>query len=256
MWRCCFSRLIHCGKNSVVYARGDRVVKMVQDTQFGRGELAAMLALMLHPHPHIAPLLGFDARGGSLCFSLPRAACDMFDMSARRGRLSEKDAAVLLGQMCSALVHLHRVGYAHRDVKLENWVIARSGEVMLIDFGFAQPLQEPYEAMCGSEHYIAPELWRASGGTPARIDLSLADLWSLGICLYALLFRHFPFSKAAEEDEHFSRFAQTGLLEPSAQLKPETRSALSSLLSLDASARSAVACHAFVRSARGRVQSM
>ena len=45
-----------------------------------------------------------------------------------------------------ALRRVHQSGFAHGDVRLENFVVSASGGTMLLDFGFAEPLSGDAEA--------------------------------------------------------------------------------------------------------------
>ena len=59
----------------------------------------------------------------------------------------------------------------------------------LADFGFARWVSSDLtETSCGSPHYAAPEIIR---GQP--YDGKIADIWSLGVILYALLAGYLPF---------------------------------------------------------------
>eukprot|EP00439_Symbiodinium_sp_Y106_P005648 s6015_g1.t1 len=66
---------------------------------------------------------------------------DLFSEMLRRRRqpFSERDAREALTQVTMAVVHCHRRGVAHRDIKLENLMVAgrRPLVVKLIDFGQA-----------------------------------------------------------------------------------------------------------------------
>ena len=116
--------------------------------------------------------------------------------------------------MVHALLRVHQTGLCHRDVKLENFLLDQAtGTVKLTDFGFAcfSPLpfdpfsQDPnhhkarlssrasesvplLSSFCGSVHYLAPEIARREPyrGQPA-------DIWSLGVCLYAMATSRLPF---------------------------------------------------------------
>ena len=67
------------------------------------------------------------------------AAADAF-VAQHGGALSEGDAKVACRRVARALARLHAAGFAHRDVKLENLLLARPNDLSslkLADFGFA-----------------------------------------------------------------------------------------------------------------------
>ena len=73
-------------------------------------------------------------------------------------------------------------------------LLDEENRVKLIDFGLcAQPeggMNCPLETCCGSPAYAAPELIRGSVYLGAE-----ADVWSLGVLLYALLCGYVPGKK-------------------------------------------------------------
>ncbi|CAI5464790.1 unnamed protein product [Closterium sp. Yama58-4] len=112
--------------------------------------------------------------------------------------LPEPLAADIFRQLVSAVAHCHLHGVIHRDIKLENVLLTSGMPLKLADFGLAKILKPPEsEAIgdTGSKLYKAPEVYER------RWYTTQADMWSLGIVLYALLSARFP-----ETD------AKTGLL--------------------------------------------
>jgi serine/threonine protein kinase len=57
-----------------------------------------------------------------------------------------------------AVSYIHDQNIAHRDIKLENILITKSGVVKLIDFGFAVANHGTSRTFCGTPTYMAPEL--------------------------------------------------------------------------------------------------
>ncbi|BGP34211.1 serine/threonine-protein kinase gin4 [Rhodotorula toruloides] len=100
----------------------------------------------------------------------------------------------VFGQLVSALVHLARFRLCHRDIKLENILIRSDVDgdlhVKLIDFGMVayQGEGDLLTESCGSPHYAAPEVIMGNA-----YDGFLADVWSAGVVLFALLTRSLPF---------------------------------------------------------------
>jgi len=99
----------------------------------------------------------------------------------------------LFHQILSAVLELHRRNICHRDIKLENIMITSSKQVKLIDFGFSKETLEPCTP-CGSLHYAAPEVFDCKVYNGLK-----ADMWSVGIILYALLFRRLPFTATSSD---------------------------------------------------------
>ncbi|KAM4603479.1 maternal embryonic leucine zipper kinase [Polymixia lowei] len=117
---------------------------------------------------------------------------ELFDYIIAKDRLSEEETRVFFRQIVSALAYVHSQGYAHRDLKPENLLIDEYHNLKLIDFGLcAKPKGGlGYELMtcCGSPAYAAPELIQGK----AYIG-SEADVWSMGVLLFALLCGYLPF---------------------------------------------------------------
>jgi serine/threonine protein kinase len=80
----------------------------------------------------------------------------------------------------------------HRDIKLENLLIDEEGNVKICDFGVSQLLNEPTDLVkdqCGTPAYMAPEVFECT----TEFSGYKADVWSLGICLFAMLCGMVPF---------------------------------------------------------------
>ncbi|MEQ2251579.1 hypothetical protein ILYODFUR_012476, partial [Ilyodon furcidens] len=117
---------------------------------------------------------------------------ELFDYIIAKDRLSEQETRVFFRQIVSAMAYVHSQGYAHRDLKPENLLIDEDHNLKLIDFGLcAKPKGGlGYELMtcCGSPAYAAPEL--IQGKTYIGSE---ADVWSMGVLLFALLCGYLPF---------------------------------------------------------------
>merc|ERR550514_1689414 len=108
------------------------------------------------------------------CHMVVMEACEggeMFEYVVSRGGLAEEAAAAVVLQVGSALHYAHRRGIAHRDIKLENILLAGAKtdalpSVKLIDWGLAHlhSLRPDGSAVgvrlrsrCGSRSYMSPE---------------------------------------------------------------------------------------------------
>ncbi|MFD9293078.1 serine/threonine-protein kinase [Streptomyces sp. NPDC060030] len=114
------------------------------------------------------------------------------------GPLSPRRAARIGAEVLAALRGGHEAGALHRDVKPGNVLLANDGRVMLKDFGIAADRGTPVLTVAGepisSPEYVAPE--RALGRTPGPE----ADLWSLGVLLYAAAEGRSPFGRDTPAD--------------------------------------------------------
>ena len=80
---------------------------------------------------------------------------------------------------------MHRNGYVHRDIKLENIMIQTINNekliVKIVDFGFAEKINlESLVSRAGTPGYIAPEIF------DSKPYSDKGDIFSLGIILYSV----------------------------------------------------------------------
>lgn len=110
--------------------------------------------------------------------------------------LPANEAFCLWKQVCNGVRYLHSMGYCHRDLKLENVVLSETGNtVKIIDLATAAPTDSPAFGLVGSVHYIAPEQV-----TTLCYAGESVDMWSLGIMVYFLLAKKYPWSLAQLSD--------------------------------------------------------
>jgi serine/threonine-protein kinase 24/25/MST4 len=82
-----------------------------------------------------------------------------------------------------AIAYLHAKKIVHRDIKANNILLTKLGEVKLADFGVStqkkanlSPRFEDMGGIVGSPLWMAPEVIK--GAAP----MYKSDIWSLGVC--------------------------------------------------------------------------
>ncbi|KAG0451385.1 hypothetical protein HPP92_013784 [Vanilla planifolia] len=155
-------------------------------------EVSAMRRLS--DHPHIIKLYEVLATRSKIYLVMEHASGgELLARVARRGRLSEPTALRYFHQLLSALRFCHARGVAHRDVKPQNLLLDRDGNLKVSDFGLAALPEHRREdglllTACGTPAYAAPEIARHHAYDGAR-----ADAWSCGVILFVLLAGFLPF---------------------------------------------------------------
>lgn len=181
----------------------DVVIKCSQDVEGTRREYETMLRLG-GLSTIVAPL-GFEELSGWAALSMEHGGSTLLDGVQSMRDLSEIRSVVL--QVQTAVAQLHAVGVAHLDVKLENFVINHIGRVRIIDFGFAlyvpSHLRDTFKDVFhrGTVAYCAPEVL-----SKALADPFQADLWSLGVTIFAVATGRLPFCEASIRDVRFELF--------------------------------------------------
>jgi serine/threonine protein kinase len=93
-------------------------------------------------------------------------------------------------QICIGLKSLHDCKEAHWDLKPENILVSEKGDLYLADYGISlgTMMYNPVEKNLKWEY-----------------DPLKADIWSLGICLFLILKKRFPFNPV-KHDPAFKKF--------------------------------------------------
>ncbi|PRP89396.1 leucine zipper kinase [Planoprotostelium fungivorum] len=104
---------------------------------------------------------------------------------------TEEDVRSLMRGIVSAVVYCHGKGIAHLDLKLENIMVTAPGTAKIIDFGLCDRSDVLCSRWVGSADYACPQILLHHSFMPEK-----ADVWSLGVILYIMLFCVTPFDRA------------------------------------------------------------
>ncbi len=115
------------------------------------------------------------------------------ELVQRTGRLPIRRALELALAVADGLAFAHQHGLVHRDVKPQNVLLSREGEVKVTDFGIARSLDVEHGVtqtgtVLGTGEYLAPEQASGKPVSPAT------DVYSLGVVIWELLAGDVPFT--------------------------------------------------------------
>lgn len=159
-------------------------------------------------HEHVITVYGAARRRDEYVIFLELCTEELFALVERRHVLTEKECKRFMGELLSAVEHIHRCGVLHRDLKLENLMLTADASLRVIDFGLAHQYAtredgtHKVEALyhcCGSRSYCAPEVLNQAGYAFG------ADVWSCGVALFAMLLGFFPLEEASPADWRYDK---------------------------------------------------
>ncbi|HZT85310.1 MAG TPA: protein kinase [Gaiellaceae bacterium] len=144
-------------------------------------------------HPNIVTVIDRGADGGRQYIVFEHIEGEnLKELVLRTGRLPVRRALELALAVADGLSFAHEHGLVHRDVKPQNVLLSREGEVKVTDFGIARSLHVEHGVtqtgtVLGTGEYLAPEQASGKQVSPAT------DVYSLGVVLWELLAGDIPF---------------------------------------------------------------
>ncbi len=107
---------------------------------------------------------------------------DLASLLHRIGRLPSERAMGVARKICAGVAAAHGKGVIHRDLKPQNIMMDKRGEIVIMDFGLAAIADQlsGREARNGTPAYMAPEQLKGSEVT------AKSDIYAVGLVLYEL----------------------------------------------------------------------
>lgn len=87
---------------------------------------------------------------------------------------------IVFAQVAAGLAHMHRRGVFHADLKPNNILYGKRGEVKIIDYGLAWIKGEPKDRVQGTPEYMAPETGRS------KVINERTDIYNFGATMYRI----------------------------------------------------------------------
>lgn len=150
-------------------------------------ELASRLT-----HPNVVRIHEVGGTQDLVYFAMDFHPESLGSMLARQGPLSEDRLLRIAQDIAQALAYAHGQEIIHRDIKVDNILLAEDGRAVLTDFGIARAASGGATGTgpnmtIGTPHYLSPE---QAQGRP--LD-GRADLYALGVTLYKAATGELPF---------------------------------------------------------------
>ncbi|CAG8497191.1 5078_t:CDS:2 [Scutellospora calospora] len=147
-------------------------------------------------HENIIKTLDIIQENDRLYELMEYAPYDLFETVMSR-KMCEHEIACCFKQLVNGVNYLHEMGIAHRDLKLDNCMLDKSGILKLIDFGCSTVFKNPFD----NKIIFSKESYNR---TP--YDARLADIWSIGIIFICMHMGRFPWMIAKSSESSFRAF--------------------------------------------------
>lgn len=146
-------------------------------------------------HPHVVKCYAVGEERGKHFVAMELIdGQSMQDWVDEIGTLSIPDA-VLIALICAeALQHAHDLNMIHRDIKPDNILVTKNGQVKVADLGLAKATDDDMSMTqtghgLGTPHYMPPEQARDAKHVDSR-----CDIYALGCTLYHFVTGALPFA--------------------------------------------------------------
>lgn len=194
----------------------EAAIKLIRRVHAARPEYALrfkreMKTLAKVEHPNIVPLLDAgETPDGLLYMVMRRIHGTTLSHVIPDGGLDLISTLYFAIKIAEAVGVAHAKGVIHRDLKPDNIIVGDGGEITVVDFGIARPIDDKLPAGrprgdgvqtgegrdMGTVEFMAPEQLRPIAGM--SLD-ARADVYAIGIVIYMMLSGRNPYEVVAED---------------------------------------------------------
>ncbi len=140
-------------------------------------------------------------------------------------KLSNPRLVQVFAKIGAGLMHMHRRGVYHADLKPNNIMLSRSGDVKIIDYGLAWIKGESKERVQGTPEYMAPEQSKQT------IANEKTDIYNFGATMYRMTTGKLPPSTVPGPGEPaMNRRIFRAMFKPVEELMPKTPPMLATII--------------------------
>ncbi|CAN6640723.1 hypothetical protein TRVA0_018S01266 [Trichomonascus vanleenenianus] len=196
-----------CGGRAAAAAETPAVGDGGSESVFDNGVRREIAIMKKLDHPNVVSLVEVldDPHGTSLFMILEWCERPLMPPDYTYRNLpspwNQEQCRLFFRDMILGIEYLHSQGVIHRDIKAENMLLSADNVLKIGDFGVSEIFEHDNDMIkrtAGSPAYMAPEVARLSSGVwmdraHPHVQGRPADIWSMGVTLYYMLFGHLPF---------------------------------------------------------------
>jgi serine/threonine protein kinase len=170
----------------------------VQNANIRKRFLAEAISLAQMSHPNIIKVTDLIDAGDIVAFVMEYIEGQTLEaVLYKKGELTRDEIEGFLNQMILAVEYVHGQGLIHRDIKPSNFMVTKSGQIKLLDFGIAKNTNEGavdytktgLMQQMGTPLYMSPEQVKNTAEITKQ-----TDVYSLGVLLWQLVMNKKPYN--------------------------------------------------------------
>ncbi len=171
--------------------------EFVQHPNIRKRFLAEARSLAKMNHPNVIKVTDLIDAGDIVAFVMEYIEGQTLeDFLSNSGKLSNTEIENMFSQMILAVEYVHSQGLIHRDIKPSNFMVTKSGQIKLLDFGIAKNTNEGVVdytktglmQQMGTPLYMSPEQVKNTAEVTKQ-----TDIYSLGVVLWQLVMNKKPY---------------------------------------------------------------
>ncbi len=173
-------------------------IKILEKKSQGKNEAQALASLnILYDSKHIVRYFSSWEENNKVYIAMECCSQNLQDLIQSETEITEITIRRMLKNICNALHKIHKENIVHLDIKPENILLSNNNQYKLSDLGLAKALYHKNDVNTlqeGDSRYMAGELLKDYSYSEIKnnkkIDLTKADIFSLGLTVYKLMLRN------------------------------------------------------------------